>query len=252
MDSRLVEENDRALFDRIARDYVRKDLTDSCRIAREQRLRQTLRPVGDRVGHVLEVGCGGGFSARYLEGLYDSYTGVDYSEELIKYARHFNGGAGREFVCANVRDFDSERRFDVVFMVGVLHHMPEPALVLSGLRDLLAPRGVVVVNEPQRGNPAVSALRWMRKRVDPSYSADQVEFSEPEICELFASAGLEARCFAQGIFSTPFAETRPLPPVASLALSRVATAIDPWLERAMNGGLLRRLAWNVAVVGKRH
>src|SRR5580693_6704128 len=112
-----TEEADRALFDRIARDYVRKDLTASCRIAREQRLRQTLAPIGARVGHLLEVGCGGGFAASYLDGLYETYTGVDYSEELIGYARQYNAGPGREFLSANIKDFEASRRFDVVLMV---------------------------------------------------------------------------------------------------------------------------------------
>jgi SAM-dependent methyltransferase len=244
-----AEEADRALFDRIAHDYVRKDLTECCRIARELRLKQTLKPVGSRVGNVLEVGCGGGFSARYLDGLYDTYTGVDYSEELIRYARQENGGSRREFVCANIKDFEPGRSFDVVLMVGVLHHMPDPSAALVRLRDFLAPRGVVVVNEPQRGNPGISALRWIRKRVDPKYSADQVEFSETELSALFERAGYAVRSRPQGVFSTPFAETRPFPEAISLAISQLATRVDPQLERLLDVPLARRLAWNVVVVG---
>ena len=244
-----TEEADRALFDRIARDYVRKDLTASCRIAREQRLRQTLAPIGARVGHLLEVGCGGGFAARYLDGLYETYTGVDYSEELIGYARQYNAGPGREFLSANIKDFEASRRFDVVLMVGVLHHMPDPAAILARLRGLLAPGGVVVVNEPQRGNPAISALRWIRKRVDPSYSPDQVEFSEGELRALFERSGYGVQSFPQGLLSTPFAETQPFPHAISLALARLATKVDPALERFMQVTPARRLAWNAVVVG---
>jgi SAM-dependent methyltransferase len=244
-----TEEADRALFDRIARDYVRKDLTPSCRIAREQRLRQTLKPIGARVGHMLEVGCGGGFAASYLDGLYESYTGVDYSEELIGYARQYNAADNREFLSANIKDFKASRRFDVVLMVGVLHHMPDPAGILRQLRELLTPEGIVVVNEPQRGNPAISALRWIRKRVDSSYSPDQVEFSEGELRELFERTGYDVRSFPQGVLSTPFAETQPFPPAVSLWLSRFATRIDPALERIVSGTQARRLAWNAVVLG---
>ncbi len=249
MNESKTEEADRALFDRIARDYVRKDLTESCRIAREQRLRQTLRPVGERVGHLLEVGCGGGFAARYLDGLYETYTGVDYSEELIGYARHHNSGPNREFVSDNVKDFKTSRRFDVVLMVGVLHHMPDPAGILDQLRGLLTPAGIVVVNEPQRGNPGISALRWIRKRVDSSYSPDQVEFSEGELRELFERSGYDVQAFPQGLLSTPFAETQPFPQAVSLWLSRFATRIDPALERIMTVTPARRLAWNAVIVG---
>jgi 2-polyprenyl-3-methyl-5-hydroxy-6-metoxy-1,4-benzoquinol methylase len=243
------EAADRALFDRIADHYVRKDLVESSRVARELRLRQTLRPVGARVGHVLEVGCGGGFSARYLDGAYETYTGVDYSEELIRYAREVNGGPGRSFVCANAKDFAPGRTYDVVVMIGVLHHMPDPRSALDRMRALLSPGGVLVVNEPQRGNPAISALRWIRKRVDPKYSADQVEFSEGEILDLFERSGYAARSVPQGVLSTPFAETRPFPEAVSLAFARAATFLDPTLDRWLRGPLLRRLAWNVVVVG---
>lgn len=244
-----TEDADRALFDRIARDYVRKDLTESCRIAREQRLRQTLRPIGANVGHLLEVGCGGGFAARYLDGLYETYTGVDYSEELIGYAQRYNAGPGREFLSANIKDFVATRRFDVILMVGVLHHMPDPAGILDQLRGLLAPEGLVVVNEPQRGNPAISALRWLRKRVDSSYSPDQVEFSEGELRALFESSGYDVKSFPQGLLSTPFAETQPFPQAVSLWLSRLATRVDPTLERIMKVTPARHLAWNAVVLG---
>ena len=250
MDETKTEAADRALFDRIARDYVRKDLTESCRIAREQRLRQTLRPIGTRVGHLLEVGCGGGFSARYLDGLYETYTGVDYSEELVGYARQYNAGPGREFLSANIKDFETSRRFDVVLMVGVLHHMEDPAGILVQLRQLLTPAGIVVVNEPQRGNPGISALRWIRKRVDSSYSPDQVEFSEDELRELFERSGYDVETYPQGLLSTPFAETQPFPPVVSLMLSRFATRLDPTLERILQTSPARRLAWNAVVVGR--
>lgn len=250
MNETKTEAADRALFDRIARDYVRKDLTESCRIAREQRLRQTLRPLGARVGHLLEVGCGGGFAARYLDGLYETYTGVDHSEELIGYARQYNAGPGREFLSANIKDFETSRRFDVVLMVGVLHHMPDPAGILAQLRALLTPAGIVVVNEPQRGNPGISALRWIRKRVDSSYSPDQVEFSEGELRELFERSGYDVQSYPQGLLSTPFAETQPFPHVVSRMLSRFATRLDPALERIMQGSPARRLAWNAVVLGR--
>lgn len=250
MEHTSTEDQDRALFDRIASSYAQKDLRESSRLAREQRLRQTVKTLGGRLGHVLEVGCGAGFTARYLEGSYDSYTGVDYSSELVRYAQLHNGGPEREFVCANIKDYAPPRRFDVILMVGVLHHIPDAAEALANLRRLLTADGVVVANEPQRGNPAISALRWVRKRVDRNYSSDQVEFSEPELLALFERSGYDVECFPQGVFTTPFAETKPLPDRMSLTLSRLAAAVDPALERLIAGRRARRLAWNVVVVGK--
>src|SRR5690606_20902244 len=194
---------DKALFDRTAREYVHKDLKECGRVARQQRLRQTVKPLPVPLGSIREGGRGGGFTAEYLEGLYERYTGVDHSAELIRYAEVHNGGPNREFVCADVLEYRTDARFDLILMVGVLHHIPEPKKVLEGLRGLLSPHGVVAVNEPQSGNPVVSALRWVRKRVDRNYSSDQVEYSEPELLRLFESAGYTCQSYPQGVFSTP-------------------------------------------------
>lgn len=200
---------------------------------------------------MLEVGCGAGYTARYLEGTYDAYVGLDYSAELIRYARERNAGPRRDFVCANLKDYRSSGRFDVVLMVGVLHHIPDPTTALRQLGELLAPGGVVVVNEPQQGNPAISGLRWLRKRVDPSYSPDQVEFSSAELHALFAAAGYTSEGFAQGLLSTPFAETHLLPEPVARPLSGLATKLDPRLERWADALHAGRLAWNVVVMGRR-
>ena len=169
-------------------------------MAREQRLRQTLKRLAPaRMGKLLEVGCGGGFTAEYLADLYESYTGIDHSEKLIRYAEVHNDGPNREFICADVRDFDTENRYDVMLMIGVLHHIAEPEKVLAKLRRLLTPNGVVAVNEPQSGNPMISALRWLRKRVDRNYSIDQVEYSEPELVRLFERAGVYLDSYPQGV-----------------------------------------------------
>ena len=171
-------------------------------------------------------------------------------QELIRYARYHNGGPNRAFVCANVKDFTPDRKFDVILMVGVLHHMADPAGVLVQLGQFLAPGGAIVVNEPQRGNPAISALRWLRKRVDRSYSPDQVEFSEGDLRRLFQQCGYGVQTFAQGVLSTPFAETRPFSEAISLTISRFGVRVDPTLERGLNLIRARRLAWNVIVLAK--
>ena len=44
-------------------------------------------------------------------------------------------------------------------MIGVLHHMPEPEKVIKSLEKILSNNGVIVVNEPQAGNPFIGILR---------------------------------------------------------------------------------------------
>ena len=244
------EQRDRALFDRIAANYAAKDLRHSSREPRRQRLERTVRQCGGHLGHLLEVGCGVGFAAEYLAGGYESYTGVDHSAELVHFAKQYNGGENRTFECASITDFAPQRTFDSILMIGVLHHLSEPVSVLKQLATLLSAEGSLFINEPQRGNPALSLLRLLRKELDPDYSRDQVEFSEIELRRLFEHAGLSVEISPQGVLSTPFAEARVLPEAIWRPLARAATALDPWLEARLEGTWGRRLAWNLVAVAR--
>jgi len=247
IDHNKVEEADRQLFDSIAGDYVRKDQTPYCRVARKLRLDRTMKNLPKPMRNLLEVGCGAGFTADYLQGTYQSFTGLDYSENLIAYANAYNASDNSRFVCVNVNDFDSAESFQVILMIGVLHHIPEPAQVLEALKPQLASDGAIVVNEPQRGNPLISLMRKIRKLIDPNYSPDQVEFTEKELISMFESSGYSVRSFPQGVLSTPLAETRLLPNVIGLPLAWLTKLADPVLETLISMPLLRRLAWNVVI-----
>lgn len=242
---------DRALFDRIAATYCTKDLAPAQRAARRHRLRQTLAAIGaPRDAVCLEIGCGAGFSAVYLAGHFAHYHGLDHSAALIEYARAHNAGPGTVFEVGDVAAFSAPRRYDVIFMIGVLHHLSAPVEILRRLRAFLAPGGVVVVNEPQSANTLIRCARAWRRRVDAAYSADQEQYSERELRTMFAAAGYDqVEVVAQGLLSTPFAEVRTPLQAVSAPLSRFCCAVDALLERHCPH-LLRRLSWNLIAAGR--
>ena len=84
------EYDDKKLFDDIAANYSKKDLTPYCRIARKQRLVRSLKGTHKPINKMLEVGCGAGFTVDYLKGKFINYTGIDYSKNLINYALKHN------------------------------------------------------------------------------------------------------------------------------------------------------------------
>lgn len=242
---------DRALFDRIAETYCTKDLAPAQRAARRHRLRQTLALSGaPRDAVCLEIGCGAGFAAVYLAGHFAHYHGLDHSAALIEYACAHNDGPGTVFEVGDVAAFSPPRRYDVIFMIGVLHHLSAPVDILRHLRAFLAPGGAVVVNEPQSANALIRYARSWRKRVDAAYSADQEQYSERELRTMFEAAGYEqVEVAAQGLLSTPFAEVHTPVQVLSAPLSRFCCAIDALLERRCPE-LLRRLSWNLIAAGR--
>ena len=245
------ESDDKKLFDDIAVNYVKKDLTTYCRVARKLRLVQSLKGIKQPIKKILEVGCGAGFSVEYLKGKFVNYTGVDYSENLIKYAKKHNSNTGVKFECLNINDFNPEFKFDVVLMIGVLHHMSEPEKVIKSLSRILNPDGIIVVNEPQAGNPLIGLLRKIRKNIDDNYSTDQVEFTEDEIYSMFKKCGHETKTFAQGVLSTPLAESRILPGFIGIPLAWIAVILDPILEKFLSILSFKKLTWNIVVHARR-
>jgi SAM-dependent methyltransferase len=246
-----LSERDRELFDRIALKYCRKDVLPAHRRAREHRLLQTFAATGmASAGDVLEIGCGAGFAATYLRGRYTSFLGIDHSAELIDCAREINGTDRVSYEVADANEIATDRRFDLILMIGVLHHLPDPAATLGSLTAFLGPNGVIAVNEPLRGNPLIRAARALRKKTDTAYSADQREFSADEIRAVFSNAGCEIVSLTpQGVLSTPLAEVV-LPGQWFLEpLSAVACALDTAIERKA-GRLLSSAAWNVIAVGR--
>lgn len=249
-----LETRDRQLFDTIAGAYAAKDRSPSARPARRLRLLQTLRalPNASLAGkRILEVGCGAGYAVDYLPTTYASYLGIDYSEMLIEHARSERQTDRATFATTNARDLKTDEPFDIIFMIGVLHHMDQMHEVVQNLVSLITPGGWLVVNEPQPSNPVVGIARRLRKQIDASYSDDQLELSGQQMGNCFRDSGLATiRQQPQGLLSTPFAEVPMRPSWLTAPAARIACGLDRGIE-AIAGRLLTPLTWNVIVAGQK-
>lgn len=246
------EKVDRQLFESISENYIKKDLAPSSRIARQFRLRQALAVASvPKTCVILEVGCGGGFSVEYLKGRFSEYYGVDYAKSLIKYAENRHHASNVHFYSENIKDFKPPQPVNVILMIGVLHHLDDISQTLKMLYDMLEPGGTLVSNEPHPHNPFVSLARAVRKRIDPSYSADQKELSVSELTEFYEAAGFEdVSMIPQGVFSTPFAEVIMKPQFLVKPLAKIACVLDSIVEK-LPKSIALRISWNVVAVGRR-
>lgn len=245
-------QKDQSLFNRIAENYAKKDISESSRIARKLRLKQTLTRVNvNNDINIIEIGCGAGFAATYLEGSYRQYTGIDYSEELIKYANSYNKKHNRSFITQDFYQFKTKKKYDVLFMIGVLHHMVEMDSAIKVAYSLIKPGGYLITNEPQKANPFIHFLRIIRSKLDNSYSEDQDEINQNQLINLFKNTGLtNVKSFPQGFFSTPFAEVVMNPQFIFKYLSKVTSCIDKTLENKFSR-LLNKLSWNIIIIGQK-
>jgi ubiquinone/menaquinone biosynthesis C-methylase UbiE len=174
-----------------------RDLVDSCRIARQYRVREMIEPLlpegGGSLGTVIDLGCGIGAGALYLGGTFDRYIGYDLSEEMIAIGHEFTRDIPNvELHVANAKDFTLPGEVaDVVFIWGSLHHMPEAEVAVKNLYRMLKPGGRVVAQEPRRGNPLFAAVRSIRMKVDDTYSENQEFYTKDDLRRMFTEAGFE-------------------------------------------------------------
>ena len=104
---------------------------------------QVLQPrPGQRI---LDVGCG---TATVLEKLDDvTYLGIDHNAEYISKARARYGDKG-SFHCIDINDatFKDFGRFDIVLLLGVLHHLRDDEVnaLMQAIPGVLNPDGVVI------------------------------------------------------------------------------------------------------------
>lgn len=135
----------------------------------------------------LDVGCGVGLVHRYLAPELGALAGVDLAAEAVERARAENPGV-------DYRAYDGERlphddeSFDVVFAMGVVHHVPpaERPRLAAELARVAAPGGLVVVFEHNPWNP-LTRLAVSRCAFDD----DAVLLSRRELRSLLAAAWLK-------------------------------------------------------------
>lgn len=250
----ILESDDKSLFNRIAEAYAQKDILPASRLARKYQTEFALRPVlesyakaGKQIDTLLEVACGVGASATYLQGQFRNYIGVDYSEEMVRTGEWFNRDvSGARFIAANIKDVQLAEKADVIFAIGALHHMQDLDAVLLKIQSLAKPGAYFVALEPYAGNPIVQTLRFLRSKVDSGYSSTQRYFSAQELQEIFSRhrfTDIEVRrC---NYVTPPFAQVRlPLQPLTT-QVSRLSVAFDGLLDRL--NWPLDRLCWNLAL-----
>ena len=111
----------------------------------KQRAAELVRQAAPRT--ILDLGCGEGFMIEALldAGIDASFTGIDLSETAIADAKSRVGAradltsrpSGPEFEVVDARKLvDDGRTFDMVMMLEVLEHIPDPAQMIPILKKL--------------------------------------------------------------------------------------------------------------------
>lgn len=134
--NQLADAYDLSPFDRRMRHYMIRAL------------KPWLKP-----GAALEIGCMHGEFTQLLAGLYPDLTVVEAASQFIASSRARVSPAV-VFIQSLFETFETERRFDAIFLLHVLEHLADPVAVLQRARQLLNPGGRIFVVVPNGNAPS--------------------------------------------------------------------------------------------------
>ena len=226
---------------------INKDLHPHCRIARKHRLMQTLKTVpGIDDMSVLEIGCGYGYAPEYMD--FRVYEGIDSGKNVLTDLWK-KRSATRFYNLQDVLTYTPVTQYDLVFCIGVLHHIMNDFKALERMYLLTKPGGYCVINEPCNKNKLLQYLRGLYCKLSDDYDPRQVQYHDYVLIKMFEHVGFKDIAIKhQGTFSTPFAECAGLKPAWLMNwLSKLSVKADAWIERRS----WHVPTWNVIVVGRK-
>ena len=118
------------------------------------------------------------------------YSGFDYSDEVV--SRLKSNRPSHNVWQQDVSKFSSDRKFDIIILLGGLHHVPHIASnVVSRLADSLADGGYFINLEPTHGNLIFQKIRQRIYDRNPLFDEEtERAFSVGELYSFFTNAGL--------------------------------------------------------------
>jgi 2-polyprenyl-3-methyl-5-hydroxy-6-metoxy-1,4-benzoquinol methylase len=96
---------------------------------------------------VLDVGGGAGWE---LVALRDSDSRVRRTQvvDLDPGAQLLAEQNGHAYFCGRIEDFETDQRFDLIVLLNLIEHVKDPRRVMSKVRSLLSPGGLVLLKTP--------------------------------------------------------------------------------------------------------
>lgn len=183
-------------------------------------------------GDVLEIGCFNGTrNSLWLAQRCRSYTGIDLSASALQVLqsklRNCELDSKSELHAGDLLDFTTEKRFDLVYAQGVLHHFQHPEVLFPLIHSLMKPGAVLVFSDPVEINVPLRAIRRLYRPFQTDH-AWEWPFTSQTVAALEQHFEL-LETFGYGRFSTL------LTPLVSL----------PGLSFLLGGAYRRLVEWEL-------
>lgn len=98
---------------------------------------------------VLDLGCGTGYGSACLAQESMFVLGIDINTEAIKYAKTHYIKKNLKFRKSNLFDIGALKgKYDLICLFEVIEHLKDPKKVLEIIKDLLKPKGILIISTP--------------------------------------------------------------------------------------------------------
>ena len=149
-------------------------------------------------GSMLELGLGHGYSTDYFARVFDQYTVVEGSPEMIERFNARYSVSNINIIQGYFENFDTPLRFDAIGMGFVLEHVDDPTLLVRNFSRFLAPGGSIFIAVPnaeslhRRIGHEAGLLQDLQALSEADLDfGHQRYFTRDSLCELVENAGLE-------------------------------------------------------------
>ena len=198
-------------------------------------------------GDVLEIGCFNGTrNSLWLARHCAHYTGLDLSPSALQVLQGKLSSEGlnakTELRAGDLLDFTSDRKFDLVYAQGVLHHFQHPEVLFPLIHSLMKPGALLVFSDPVEIN---LLLRFVRRLYRPFQTDHAWEwpFTSQTVAALEQSFVL-SEAFGYGRFSTLWMPFLSMPGLNLLLGGAYRRLVEWELARPFD----QRKVWQNAVV----
>lgn len=97
----------------------------------------------DKQVHILDFGCGNGQCLRRLSSLgYNNLMGFDFDAQAVALV------LSQGIPCSGDFSELSKKSFDVIFINHVVEHLPDPAITINSISNLLSSGGILMIRTP--------------------------------------------------------------------------------------------------------
>ena len=121
---------------------------------------------------LLDIGCSKGELIYILKDKFSNinFTGLEYSNELLKIAKNEPFLKDVSFINGDARNFDIKKKFDAIESIGVIHHLQNPKKAIENLFKCLKKDGTLIIwAYAKEGNEnyirLLNFLRFFTKRL---------------------------------------------------------------------------------------